>query len=137
MKTCTKCNVEKPLTEFYTRQSQCKPCKKKQDREYQRGKGKEVMQRAVRKWQNEKQGVYGIFSKNLCLYIGESKRIKGRISDHKTWIRQPNKAPIQKYLYPLLTQHDNIEIRIIEECDNHKEREIHYINKYKPLYNEK
>jgi len=30
MKTCTKCNVPKPETEFYAKRADCKECKKKQ-----------------------------------------------------------------------------------------------------------
>ena len=70
MKQCNKCHKEKPLTEYYSDKSkisgycsQCKSC-----HQYYKKIG-----------HKQKQGVYGIFSGQTCLYVGESEELRNRI----------------------------------------------------------
>jgi len=151
MKICTKCNGEKSLDNFNKRQSRCKPCQLKYANEWRinnpnnhkssvskyltTDKGKQTYKINLKKHYYSKQGVYGIFSDENCLYVGESKRLNGRINDHKYWIRYPHKSMNQDELYTSIANHSNIEIRILEECDNHKKREGYWINKLNPKYN--
>jgi hypothetical protein len=85
-------------------------------------------------WRLGLKGVYGIFENQECLYVGESKQIRRRISDHKNGIKNP-KNKLQSPLWINLGQYSNLEFKIIEETPNHKEREQYWINKLKPKYN--
>ena len=127
MKTCTKCNTEKPSLEFnkhkHTKDglnSWCKPCTYKQNKEYD----------------YKISAVYGIYDK-VCLYIGQSKQLSRRIEKHKYMIKYPHKRDKQKYLYEALDKHSNVSIRIIEECSPELllTQEQYYINTLKPKYN--
>jgi len=132
MKTCIKCNVEKPLTEYYLAnkgkayQSRCKSCFKKH-----------VLDNgSVTTYHSKIKGVYGIFDNNVCLYVGESQALNRRIAEHKTNINRIQTNTIaHQLMYKQLQQCPNLEFRILEECDNHKEREQYYINELKPKYN--
>jgi excinuclease UvrABC nuclease subunit len=89
------------------------------------------------KWRNKGQGVYGIFSGQSCLYIGESKQLNNRISQHKTYIKNPN-GNKNKYfieLYNLISQHKDITFKVLEETPNHKTQERIWIEYLCPLYN--
>ena len=139
MKQCKQCSEEKPLTEYYKTGkwylSKCKPCHKKAclpaNRKYHKtNKGKA----SVKKHQTSKQGVYGIFSNQTCLYVGESGWLNSRIPQHKANIFNKITAP-QVELYLSIRQHDNIEIRILEETPNHKTQERIWIDYLNPLYN--
>ena len=138
MKQCTKCKEFKPATlEYFGKHtststglsSWCKQCKK------------QITNPAYhsvlhKNWATKIKGVYGIFFNELSLYVGQSSRLKARISKHKSWIKNPSKADLQqKYLYEALQQYPNVEIRILEECDNHKEKELYWREKLNPLYN--
>tara|TARA_B110000503_G_scaffold40518_1_gene66582 strand:+ start:521 stop:856 length:336 start_codon:yes stop_codon:yes gene_type:complete len=107
MKICTKCK----LNEKQDGKSYCRPC-------FYKTYGKEHQ----KSYYTAKKGVYGIFEYGECLYIGESKRLNNRISKQKT-------------INPNLSNHPAYIIGIIEECDNHLEKEKYYINQYKPKYN--
>ena len=163
MKTCRKCSIEKPLTEFYKNkamkdglQKKCKHCtlqyyqdnkqkvlqyykdnpevsKKAVSKYYQANK--EKVQDTIKSWRNDIQGVYSIWENGKCLYVGESRILKQRISQHKWLLKNPEKAGSHSLLYYNLQQHTHLIFGIIEECDNHKERESVYINMYNPLYN--
>lgn len=131
MKTCRDCNIEKPYTEFYKGkrnpdgyQSYCKPCGYKR-----RGK---YTKKERHKWGS---GVYGIFENGISLYIGESTTLYRRITNHKNGINYPNHYPNHFNLYKNLQNHPNAVFGIIEETNNHVERERFYIDMYKPLYN--
>ena len=89
------------------------------------------------KWQfKEGCGVYGIFENGVCLYVGESTALTRRISIHNSLIKNPESSGYKrKHLYYNLQQHTNYVIGILEQTDNHKEREQFYINKLKPMYN--
>ena len=151
MKTCTKCKVEKSLDNYYILKkiyysSWCKQCvaeyrksdkSKAVEKEYHKSKNHKLHNKS---WMYKKQGIYGWFDGNISLYIGQSKRLNGRISSHKSWFKNPMSAPKGDWeLYIKLNQHPNASIRIIEECSPEilLERERHYINNYKPLYNKK
>jgi hypothetical protein len=170
MKTCSKCQQVKSLNEFNKNQAKCKPCQyeyqklyyrqnpeqlKKHTKNYRLNnpeKYKQIIKNysqslnhkiSVEKYQTSIKCVYGIFSDNICLYVGQSKRYVSRKNKHLNFIKNIDKAEkyaaSQKYLYPLLRQHENIQICIIEECSVNKllQQEQYYINAYKPLYNDK
>ena len=160
-KCCTKCSVEKPLTEFYKHkkmldglENHCKQCRnlnskiyystnldscKNVRKEYQKnnfGKWKGY----IKKWATKKSGVYEWYEGDISLYIGQSKQLNQRLSNHKSYFNNPELAKKNKthgYLYPLLRQHQNPQIHIIEECSPEilLEREQYYIDIKKPLYN--
>ena len=106
-------------------------------------KGKACMTKFVEKGGHKKytetkfgSGVYGIFSKGKCLYIGSSKAIYRRLTQHRTWLKNPNIAP-NPFLYKRLQQHSIVFMGVIENVtlDNLISKEIEYINLYNPLYN--
>jgi len=144
-KRCSKCNEIKLTTEFYKHNSnkdglnnQCKSCDKQKAKIWAKNnpiKTKEI----INKYQTKKSGIYEWYENDICLYVGQSKRLLNRISNHKTYFNNPElaKKEIQSYLYPLLQQHKNVSIRIIEECSPEVllEREQYYIDTKKPLYN--
>jgi len=89
-----------------------------------------------KKWEHKKQGVYGIFAVDKCLYVGESKRLDGRISQHKTYIKNPfSSRATQHELYISIAKYDNVQIKILEETPNHKEREKYWIEQLQPEFN--
>ena len=160
MKKCSKCSVEKSLNNFQPRKdkkdglaSWCRECvisasykhkntpqgKKVHNESVKRffktSKGKIINERYQNKWDS---GVYGIYDSGICLYIGESSKLVTRISKHLFLLNNPNLAGYHKPLYTKLNQnHKHIVIGILEQCDNHIEREQHYIDTIKPLYNKK
>ena len=136
IKLCSKCKEEKPLTEYYKNQNQCKDCKRAYNREWVKTpKGKNTVSKAVIKWRSKRQGVYGIFVDQTCYYVGESSGLDGRISQHKTYIKNPQSAkPMFFPLYNSLQDKD-YEIKILEETPNHKEKEKVWIEYLAPLYN--
>lgn len=154
-KVCSKCKEEKPLNIIYFGvrkaskdgfQPKCKICARKYSKIYAK-KHPEVKQnwnknnpealKAINnRWVKKLQGVYGIWENGKCLYIGESSGLLQRISNHKSNIKNPEVAPgIHVELYKNIQQHKNWVIGIIEQCNNHKEREKYYIKKLNPLYN--
>ena len=136
MKECNKCHVTKELTEFYKNQNQCKICKCEYNKHwYKTPKGKSTLFRNVYKWKTKIQGVYGIYTNEECVYIGESSQLNNRISQHRTYSRNPSTAkPLFQSLYQYLSTVD-FTIKILEETPNHKEREQYWINELKPKYN--
>lgn len=152
MKECRKCNVELVSGEninpnrIKNRDYICKPCSnvynnkqyhtkdiiklavKKYDR-----KNKQILAKKRDEWSRSKQGVYGIFSGETCLYVGESSRLLHRISHHKGNIKKPK--GIQKELYIRISRHDNVYFKVLEETKNHKEQEKVWIEYMNPLYN--
>lgn len=126
------------LTEFYKKTDgyynyACKQCHCKQTVKYQKN-NKEKTYQYKRKYHTKIKGVYGIFD-NECLYVGESQQLLKRIADHKCYIKNPlSSHPGHYKLYFNLQKHTNLEFRILEECDNHKEKEQHYIQTLKPKY---
>ena len=149
MKVCKKCNAnliqgENIYSSLYkNRDYICKSCSiKKTNQYFKTDKGKKLLHKysktktfkdTIKRWRNKIKGVYGIYENGICLYIGESSRVNMRFSEHKYYTKSQRDNP-QKSLYEQL-QHHNFILGLIEECDNHKEREKYYIDKYKPLYN--
>ena len=149
MKVCKRCNVDLIQGEniypslYKNRDYICKSCSNKKTLSYDKSEnGKKRLQRYAKtqtfkdtnkRWGYKIKGVYGIFENGICLYIGESSRVNKRFSEHKDYTKSQRDNP-QKSLYEQL-QHHNFILGLIEECNNHKEREKYYINKYKPLYN--
>jgi predicted GIY-YIG superfamily endonuclease len=149
MKTCIKCNKEKPLTEFnfsnkkrgYIK-SYCKKCSPQSpynsnwSKEYYKNR-KDDIKLWHNKWK-EGNGVYGIFENDKCLYVGESSRVNERMSKHRA-IMNNNKLskhhPSHVNLYSQLSKHKNIIVKLLEKTDDNKEREKYFIKKLKPLYN--
>jgi hypothetical protein len=164
MKTCTKCKVEKPATlEFFKPHtstksglsSWCRQCTSEYSKtpkgrsNVYKGikkysttlKGKTALKKSEKKYNYKKQGIYEWYDGDISLYIGQSKQLLKRINKHKTCFNNPENYKHQKqyHLYLLLNQHINASIRIIEECSSEVllQREQHYINNLKPLYNKK
>jgi len=131
VKTCRKCYIEKPYTEFHKGkrnpdgyQPYCKPC------------GYKIRNKSSKKqWNKWGSGVYGIFENGECLYIGESSTLYRRLIQHKTGINNPKNYKFHTNLYKKLQTHNYLIFGIIEETDNHVEREKFYIDMYKPVYN--
>ena len=150
-KKCSKCGKEKPATlqYFHKRldglQNRCKPCLSKSDsskKEYMKKYNKQFYtlykdkkQKAADNWKWRKSGVYAIYEMGKCLYVGESTQLNKRISNHKYYLHNPEAKCQTPNLYKSIRQHTNWIIGILEETDNHVEREQFYINKLKPLYN--
>lgn len=128
MKTCTKCSIEKPLSEYnkhkHTKDglnSWCRKCTYTQNQEYN----------------NRISSVYEIYDGDISLYIGQSKQYLSRRNGHKSKINHPKTDIRNEQFYNALKQHPNASIRIVEECSREVllEREQHYIDAKKPLYN--
>ena len=159
MKECRKCKKTKEITDFTKSKtskdglgSWCRSCvnqatykykatphgKKVQlensKRFFKTDKGKQI----VKKYKNSLgAGVYGIFADDKCLYIGESSTLRHRISTHYSGIKNPTTGSKHKPLYEILSQYNNIEIKVLEETSNHKEREYYWIDQLKPKFNTK
>ena len=145
MKQCNKCKEDLVLGTNWrecnkkNQQYTCKGCMYKSARKWE-------LDNPIRRtelfnsWRTKKQGVYEIFSGDICLYIGESGQINHRMETHKSMMRHSH---LRKHsngfykVYEKMDVYDNKDVRILEECDNHKERETHWINKLKPLFNKK
>jgi len=145
MKECSKCKNDYPATtEYFGKHtstkcglsSWCRECSRNAVKKWAKTpKGKKIKYKHSSKWRDSKQGVYGMFEKDKCLYVGESSSLKYRISYHKSAIKNPEMVNTQKELYYHLQHHSNIKFRILKETKRHKELEGYYIDIYKPLYN--
>ena len=88
--------------------------------------------------QNKISGVYKI-TNNITgdFYIGSSKNIEKRWTDHKSisvWKRRPGMKLYQAFIkYGL----DNFTFEVIERTDNLREREQYWIEHLKPTYNDR
>ena len=146
-KCCIKCGVEKPFTEFYKDktkkdglQYRCKPCDKIISTQWKLNNPEQNKQ-VMKKWRYNTSGVYGIYDNDKVLYVGQSVGINGRFKSHRHCIKCPKSvekhAPESINLYNNIRSHINVSIRIIEECSREVllQREQHYIDTLKPLYN--
>jgi hypothetical protein len=143
-KTCTKCKEIKSATlEYFSKHkktkdnlnSWCKSCANistKNSKIYNTLYAKEVSY----EWKYKFKGVYAIYEKGVCLYVGSSKRILDRWSQHISCINNPSKAPkSNQQLAKQLINHKHIIFGIIEVCNDYLEKEKQYINQLKPKYN--
>jgi excinuclease UvrABC nuclease subunit len=62
-------------------------------------------------------------------YIGQSKHIEARWEEHKQAARHPLYSSMAKY------GENAFEFKVLEECDNHLEKERHYIELMNPKLN--
>ena len=134
MKQCGKCKVDLVEGEnAFKNQYKCKSCIRDYQRKWiktENGKSSQY------KYNTAKQGVYGIFSGQSCLYVGESSWLNKRINVHKSWAKNPlSSAKSSRHLYINLSRHNNLEFRILEETPNHKAQERIWIDYLNPLYN--
>jgi hypothetical protein len=134
IKTCNKCNVDLIVGEnAYKNQYKCKSCVLEYRRKWDKSEAGKMSQH---KWATNKAGVYGIFSGETCLYVGESSWLNKRLNIHKSCINNPTIAPkSHKQLYIRMSKHNNIQFRILEATVNHKEQEQVWIEYMTPLYN--
>ena len=147
-KTCTKCNIEKPLNRehfhwYYGTQrwySQCKLCKnaysKKWDTNIRKTNPEYKLKTVQNNFTKEPPGVYMI--KNLItgeFYIGASCKPVKRREEHLSGIKKVsgttkfNKA-VKQY------GRNNFVFGIVEYCEDYFKREKELINKLKPQYND-
>jgi len=93
----------------------------------------ESAHRAREKWKYKLSGVYALFDKGVCLYVGKSKRMLHRFADHMSYMRNPNSIEHQRNpLYSKLAKHDHFYYGMLNEDMT---TEKHYISLLKPLYN--
>ena len=146
MKECSKCKVKKPANyENFSRDTRlkdgfrtyCRECTRKMVNYYNIKNRKNNPNYYNEKTIYKLKGVYGVFENGKCLYVGESSKIKRRFSEHFTCLKNPElrMSKLHHNLYNNLRQHSHLIFGILEETENHKEREKYYINKLKPLYN--
>ena len=155
MKTCTKCSIEKPLSEYNSRQAKCKICQKEFNQQYYSNnpekiknnaklwqqnnpeKYKQSTRKAIKNWAIKKQGIYEWYEGDICLYVGQSSWLNQRMCNHQSYFKNPSSSKLHQYLYESLNKHPNASIRVVEECSREVllEREQHYIDAKKPLYN--
>ncbi len=145
MKTCTKCKIEKTKSyEYFSVHKQskdgfnnwCRECLKEDSRN--RPKKKKTIEnnyQLTKEWRKEIKGVYGIFENGECLYVGESSQVNQRLSVHRYLTKNPDKSKGMKHLYEQLINHPSRVFGIIEQCENHKDRERYFIDMYNPMYN--
>ena len=140
MKQCNLCNTDKPIDEFYSKQSTCKPCWKERNKVNAK-KGKYHIKnnknpgaiKSREKWNTKLKGIYAIFDKGICLYVGKSKRMLHRFADHMSYVRNPNSIEHQRnQLYPRLATHDYF---YMGQLDEDITTEQYYIDTLQPLYN--
>jgi hypothetical protein len=130
LKQCSKCGGPRTWVNQYW----CKKCKYAANKKYYPDYRQQKFIINDR-WKEEKQGVYGIFSDDKCLYVGESSRLNQRMSNHRWGINNPINSSLQSELYIRIAEYSNVDIKVLEETDNHKEREEYWINNLQPKYN--
>ena len=91
MKTCTKCNIEKSLSEFRERKnrasgfySACRECESKYNEKYRKN-NKEKIKKLVQLWRKkEHNNTWKVYIlPNSDYYVGQTKAIKPRIYRHR------------------------------------------------------
>ena len=138
MRKCNKCSVELvvgeniAISQMKLSNYVCKGCMKVYQQKYYKTNHRKLKNR-VKQWSKSKQGVYGIFSGETCLYVGESSRLLHRIANHKSGIKKPKGR--QKELYIRISRHSDIYFKVLEETKNHLEQEKVWIDYMNPLYN--
>lgn len=151
-KHCTDCEVElNPglncyLSMFNAGGYKCKSCKKKQSK-VEHVKYWQMPSYRMRKaefiekyLQSDGAGVYAIYENDECIYIGESGKIRSRITCHfskhiktnNTW-----QSPIPELLAKGKINRDDLSYDILEQEDDtvkRKLRETHYIQEHIAKY---
>lgn len=80
-------------------------------------------------------GIYAIFDLDKCIYIGESTDIRDRLLHH--YSHMINSYPDPLYTYMRECKHLRWGIlRFCHSRDERASRELEYIEKYQPLFNE-
>ena len=134
LKTCTKCNTEKNLTDFHRfkdgHNAHCKSCRKaKAVNEHKRNNPRRNSILKKRYGIKEDFGVYCIKDdKNTVVYIGESKEIAKRYHYHFNNVNGKFKSFKQ----------DCFTLEVICQCKNdlvRKETEAKLIKLFQPIYN--
>ena len=152
-KVCTNCEVElNPgvnvyLSLFKRASYKCKACKKQQSKgEHIRNWPKQTFKDKKESYLNEYHksegaGVYGIFNKGECVYIGETNAIRQRITSHFSKHIKPQEQldkgrfqpPIPILLAKGKLDREDLTYEIFEQEDDKAIRQIRetwYINKY-------
>ena len=146
-KVCSDCGVELFVGEncyesMYKRGSyKCKSCKKKQSQvEHVRYWQVPAYRMRKAKWieqyhNKDGAGVYAIYENDEVIYIGESAKIKSRVTGHfSKHINKKNwQSPIPKLLADGALNRDKLSYDILEPEDDvkiRKLRETHYIQKH-------
>ena len=155
-KECSKCGEVKLLEQFSKNKSRkdnlqpkCKTCVRKYMRKYNKTesaqlskkryantpKYRETRKNYASEYESKYKGVYGIFCKGKCLYIGATSSFIRRSMDH--WFRARVKSNIHPSLYNELNNYveEGMVIGLIYEGDDFKKKENYYINKFNPLLN--
>ena len=152
-KICTDCGVElfvgkNCYESMYKRGSyKCKSCKRKQSK-VEHAKYWQIPSYRMRKAEfiekyldSDGAGVYAIYENDECIYIGESAKIKSRVTAHFSKHIKKNKSqwqsPIPKLLAEGVLNRDNLSYDILEQEDDvstRKTRETHYIQEHIAKY---
>jgi len=155
-KECSKCGEIKTIEQFSKNRSkkdglqiECKTCRRKYMRKYNKTesaqqskeryantpKYRETRRKVASEYESKYQGVYGIFCKGKCLYIGATSAFIRRANDH--WYRARVKSDIHPSLYYTLNDYveDGMVIGLIYEGNDFRKKENYYINKFNPLLN--
>ncbi len=122
-KTCTKCGVEKALSEFHKDKSKkdglrssCKSCKSLQNSQYRENNKEKELERDHQYRKNLPAGIYKITNKQTgFIYIGCSTQLKRRFRVHKNYLKK-NKHE-NKLLQEAYNQYglDAFEFEVIKE----------------------
>jgi len=141
-KQCRECNKHFELEEFNWQNKKkgikrpyCKYCDRKRAKNHYLDNRDHKLQ-LMKEWakrtgyqapgsykHNAIPGVYGMFKDGVCYYVGSSKNVYRRRSSWKVKNTHMN-LDMNQYVWG-----------IIEECDNYREREQHYISVYQPELN--
>jgi hypothetical protein len=158
MKKCNKCLIIRDVSNFSKDsckkdglQNQCKVCKKKQAIKWKKINPeylttywdnhievREKQKISNKMYHTKIKGVYGIYEKGKCLYVGKSNWFNSRKATHHYYFNNPQNNPNKwwgDFYTKLKNNHCNIIIGLIEECSNNIEQEKYWINKLNPLYN--
>lgn len=113
MKRCTKCNIDKPITDFSVRSSRpsgrsshCKVCHNIQTKEWRSKNKQKIRDYKLYYHHNvEKDGIFRVYTlPNANYYVGQTACIKKRMREHIT-----------------MSNNDTTDYIILHECKTRKE----------------
>ena len=94
MKTCSKCGIEKPLTEFnssknkvsgkYYYSSYCKPCYNKKSTEYHYANWGKHLEHARKAYHNRKDKFWSVYLIPSINYVGKTNFPEDRMATHRS-----------------------------------------------------